>query len=168
MPKFTESRKTEEKKPSANLETIVLQVLRNWWLILIGTLISVMLFYVIVTETYHQKYSSTATFVVSGKGSVTSTMLTDIDTAKSMTQAFAYALSSDILMEKVEEAVGIDEFTGKVETSQLPETNILSLTVTADTPELAFDVINAIIENHHVVTDSMISNAAIFLSLIHI
>lgn len=163
MPKFTESRKTEEKKPSANLETIVLQVLRNWWLILIGTLISVMLFYVIVTETYHQKYSSTATFVVSGKGSVTSTMLTDIDTAKSMTQAFAYALSSDILMEKVEEAVGIDEFTGKVETSQLPETNILSLTVTADTPELAFDVINAIIENHHVVTDSMIRNAAMYV-----
>ena len=93
MPEFTpkEIRK-EEKTVNISLETIVLQLLKNWWVILIGTLIAAMIIFVFVTETYKEKYSSKATFVVTGKGSVTSTMLSDIDTAKSMTQAFAYAV----------------------------------------------------------------------------
>ena len=165
MPKFTpnDNGNKSEKPITINLETILLQLLKNWWVLLIGTLIAGMAIYFFVTETYKEQYASTATFVVTGKGSVSGTKLSDIDTTKSMTEAFAYVLDSDILMEKVKESVGISTFKGKVTTGQLEDTNILTLTVTSDSPKLSFDVINAIIDNHHIVTDSMMQNATMYV-----
>ena len=164
MPEFKPNDNTQtERKARTSVETILLQLLKNWWVLLIGTLIAAMFIYVFVTENYKEKYASTATFVVTGKGSVSGTKLSDIDTAKNMAQAFAYVLDSDILMQEVKDRVGIKTFNGTVKTAQVKETNIITLTVTSDSPELSFSVINAIIESHHFVTDKMMQNATMYV-----
>ena len=81
---------------------------------------------------------------------MTSTVFTNIETAKSLTEAFQYLL----------DAIGETEFSGTITTSQLPETNIMSLTVTSDSPGLTFKIIRAVINNHHLITDNVMSNAA--------
>ena len=58
------------------------------------------------------------------------------------------------------DAIGETEFSGTITTSQLPETNIMSLTVTSDSPGLTFKIIRAVINNHHLITDNVMSNAA--------
>lgn len=79
---------------------------------------------------------------------------------KSLTEAFQYLLESDAMRRTVLDAIGETEFSGTITTSQLPETNIMSLTVTSDSPGLTFKIIRAVINNHHLITDNVMSNAA--------
>ena len=150
----------EERQIRPDAGIIAAELIRCRWLLLIGLLISAMLSYVFVTETYKEEYSSTATFFVTSKGSVTSTVFTNIETAKSLTEAFQYLLESDAMRRTVLDAIGETEFSGTITTSQLPETNIMSLTVTSDSPGLTFKIIRAVINNHHLITDNVMSNAA--------
>lgn len=144
-------------RPDAGI--VAAELIRFRWLLLIGLIISAMLSYVFVTETYKEEYSSTATFFVTSKGSVTSTVFTNIETAKSLTEAFQYLLESDAMRRTVLDAIGETDFSGTIKTTQLPETNIMSLTVTSDSPEMTFKVIRAVINNHHIITDNVMSNA---------
>ena len=150
----------EERQIRPDAGIVAAELIRCRWLLLIGLLISAMLSYVFVTETYKEEYSSTATFFVTSKGSVTSTVFTNIETAKSLTEAFQYLLESDAMRRTVLDAIGETEFSGTITTSQLPETNIMSLTVTSDSPGLTFKIIRAVINNHHLITDNVMSNAA--------
>ena len=122
----------EERQIRPDAGIVAAELIRCRWLLLIGLLISAMLSYVFVTETYKEEYSSTATFFVTSKGSVTSAVFTNIETAKSLTEAFQYLLESDAMRRTVLDAIGETEFSGTITTSQLPETNIMSLTVTSD------------------------------------
>ena len=133
----------EERQIRPDAGIVAAELIRCRWLLLIGLLISAMLSYVFVTETYKEEYSSTATFFVTSKGSVTSTVFTNIETAKSLTEAFQYLLESDAMRRTVLDAIGETEFSGTITTSQLPETNIMSLTVTSDSPGLTFKIIRA-------------------------
>lgn len=161
MPKFTPNNKTGStgKRVSFDAETAIFDLVRNWWLILIGALIAAMISYVVVTEAYEEKYTSSATFVVTTKGTVSSTVFSNLNTASNLAESFKYILDSDVLMEKVCESLNIDSFSGTVTSTLLPDTNILSLQVTSSSPELTFRVINAIIENHHIVSDTVIASA---------
>ena len=150
----------EERQIRPDAGIVAAELIRCRWLLLIGLLISAMLSYVFVTETYKEEYSSTATFFVTSKGSVTSTVFTNIENAKSLTEAFQYLLESDAMRRTVLDAIGETEFSGTITTSQLPETNIMSLTVTSDSPGLTFKIIRAVINNHHLITDNVMSNAA--------
>lgn len=74
----------EERQIRPDAGIVAAELIRCRWLLLIGLLISAMLSYVFVTETYKEEYSSTATFFVTSKGSVTSTVFTNIETAKAL------------------------------------------------------------------------------------
>ena len=100
----------EERQIRPDAGIVAAELIRCRWLLLIGLLISAMLSYVFVTETYKEEYSSTATFFVTSKGSVTSTVFTNIETAKSLTEAFQYLLESDAMRRTVLDAIGETEF----------------------------------------------------------
>lgn len=146
-----------------SVETVLYDIVRNWWILAAGLVLAAMFSYVFVTETYDDEYSSTATFVVSSKGSTSTTVFSNLNTARSLAEGFGPLLVSDALMDRVMEVVGISEFTGTISSALIPDTNLLTLTVTADSPKLAFDVINAVIENHNVVSDIIMKNASIQL-----
>ncbi len=164
MPKFTPNKAAGRSKAfTLDPEVAVFELLNNWWIIVIGVLISAMISYVVVTETYKAEYTSSATFVVTTKGSVSSTVFSNLNTARGLAESFKYVLDSDVLMEKICETLNIDSFPGTVNAALLPDTNILSLTVTSNSPSLTFRMINAIIDNHHIVSDSVIANASMDL-----
>lgn len=51
-----------------DITTIVIDVLSNWWAILLGALAAAMLMYMAVNESYVPQYTTSATFAVSSKG----------------------------------------------------------------------------------------------------
>ena len=164
MPKFTPNKAGGgAKRFSLVPEIAIFDLLRCWWVVVIGVLISAMVSYVVVTETYEPDYTSTATFVVTTKGTVSTNVFTNLNTARGLAESFKYVLDSDALMETVCAKLGIDSFPGTVSSTLLEDTNILSLTVTSNSPSLTFRMINAIIDNHHIISDSVISNAAMDL-----
>ena len=58
----------EERQIRPDAGIVAAELIRCRWLLLIGLLISAMLSYVFVTETYKEEYSSTATFFRNEQG----------------------------------------------------------------------------------------------------
>ena len=81
-----------------DLFTLVQDILRNWWVILLGALAGAMLTYVVTSVQYVPEYTTTATFVVGSKGS--NNTYSNLSAAYSMAQTFEKVLKSNV-MEKI-------------------------------------------------------------------
>lgn len=129
-----------------DITTIILDVLSNWWAILLGALAAAMLMYMVVNEAYVPQYTTRATFVVSSKGNFNAA--NSLASANTMAQTFQRILDSNVMKKVLCEAMGTEELVGEFSTEVISSTNLLVLTVTADSPKEAIDLIHAIMENY--------------------
>lgn len=126
--------------------TLIQDILKNLWVILLGAAAAAMLAYVAVNIRYVPEYSTSATFVVSSRGD--SNAATNLSSAYEMAQTFEKILQSNILKKTVCEQLGTDELDAEISTEVLEGTNLLVLTVTESSPQEAIDVIRAIMDNY--------------------
>lgn len=126
---------------------IVLDVMKRWVvMVLIAAVVGVGAF--IVTDlNYRPVYQTSATFVVSTKGSATN-VYNNLTSTSSVAAVFEELLNSSILRKTVLEEIGAASFDGTIRASVVPETNLLTMTVTASDPRTAFAMAEAIV-NHH-------------------
>ncbi len=139
--------------------TVVRDVLRRWYLIVILALIAGMGGYVYSDMRYEPIYTTSATFVVSIRSSTT-TVYQNLTGAANLASVFSEVLNSSILRAEILEDVGISSFDGTITAEQVSDTNLLTLRVTADNPRTAFLVIESVIENHGVVSYQVMGNAS--------
>lgn len=139
-------------------------ILRDIWkyivvIILLAASMS-LLTYVYVGRSYHKQYESSSTFIVSSKGS-NSSVYTDLSTTSEMATKFSEILNSSILQKKVAKEMNMDYFPGTASAEVVSETNLLVLKVQADSPEMAFRLNKAIMNNYSVVTDQLMGNVVL-------
>lgn len=140
-----------------DIVSILKDIIRQWWVILILS-ISVSLFANIwVTESYQPEYTVSSTFVVTAKG-MNSNIYQNLSSAKEIANRFSQVLDSNLLKRKVAEELGMDEFTAKTSASVLQETNLIELKVTAGSAMEAYHVIHSIMNNYNTVSDYVIEN----------
>ncbi len=139
--------------------SILTDILRNWWVILLGALAAAMIANVVVREQSHAVYSYTtsATFVVSTQGS-SSSVYSNLASAQSTANTFSNILNSGIMQDAVCEDLGLTSFDAQVSAQVITETNLLVLTVTADSPRLAYQVIRSIMDNYETITRSVVGS----------
>lgn len=131
--------------------TIVRDVLKRWYLIVIAAVLAGMAAYVISDLRYVPAYTTTTTFVVSARGSSTS-VYQNLSATTNLTTVFSEVLNSSLLRATVLEKLGMSSFDGTISASAIAETNLLTLRITASDPRTAFLVTRAVIENHQVVS----------------
>lgn len=131
--------------------TILRDVLRRWYWIVAAALLAGMAAYVVSGVSYEPVYRTDTTFVVSAKGSST-TVYQNLSATTNLATVFSEVLNSSILRAAVLEELGMDSFDGAITASAVPETNLLTLQVTASDPRTAFLVTRSVIENHHIVS----------------
>ena len=119
-----------------------------------------LLAYVYVGRSYHKQYESTSTFIVSSKGSNNS-VYSDLSTTTEMATKFSEILNSSILQKKVAKEMNMDYFPGTASAEVVNETNLLVLKVQADSPEMAFSLNKAIMNNYSVVTNRLIGTVVL-------
>ncbi len=119
-----------------------------------------LLAYVYVGRSYHKQYESTSTFIVSSKGSNNS-VYSDLSTTTEMATKFSEILNSSILQKKVAKEMNMDYFPGTASAEVVNETNLLVLKVQADSPEMAFSLNKAIMNNYSVVTNQLIGTVVL-------
>ena len=139
-------------------------ILRDIWkyalvILLLAASMS-LLSYVYVGRNYHKQYESTSTFIVSSKGSNNS-VYSDLSATSEMATKFSEILNSSILQKKVAKEMDMDYFPGSASAEVVNETNLLVLKVQADSPEMAFRLNKAIMNNYSVVTDQLIGNVVL-------
>ncbi|MBQ2517293.1 MAG: hypothetical protein II536_00535, partial [Clostridia bacterium] len=149
------------KETNIDLEVILFNIARNWWVILIVCLITAMASYVVVTERYTPTYYAGATFVVTSKDGGSDTVYSNLVVASKLAESFTYVLESPVLQEKIAESLDMPAFKGKVTASSVEKTNLIQMGVQAASPQLAFDEMCAIIKYHHIVSDNLMGNAVL-------
>lgn len=135
-------------------------ILRQWWMILFFSLSAAMATDIVVNELYVPRYTATTTLYVTSKG-VNNTVYTDISTTSTLAEELSYVLSTSVMERKVAKELGMEELDAEVTVEQASGTNMLTITVTADTAVNAFRVINCMIDNYDTVTEYVLADAVI-------
>ncbi len=140
-----------------NLYGIILMLFKNLWVIVLLCM-SILIGYTSICRlTYKPMYTSAATFMVSAKDSTSA--YNSLTTTQSMASVFVEVFQSNVLREKIQEQMPDEPFTGTINTTTIPETNLLIVTVNSDEPAMAFKVLNLLIENYSTISDYLFSNA---------
>lgn len=126
--------------------TLIFDILRNLWVIVLGAAAAGLLAYVAVSVTYVPQYSTSATFAVSTRSD--SNAATNLAAANEMAQTFQKIMKSSVMNKMLCETLQTEKLDADISTEVIPETNLLILRVTGDSPREAYDLIRAIMENY--------------------
>ncbi len=140
-----------------DLFSIIRDVLRNLWAILLGAIAVAMIVNMVVRAEFRNTYSTTTTFVVTSKNSSNYTY-SNLSAANTMASSFSNILNSNLLKKKVCEDLGTDTFRATASARVIKGTNLMTLRVTADSPENTYRTIRSIMDNMNTLTQYVSSN----------
>ena len=141
-----------------NFRSVLLDLLRNLWVIVL-TVLSVYICISAYEKTvYVPKYTSTATFMVSAKGS--NNAYASLSITQEMAQVFSKVFQSNVLLKKVEEQSG-ESLDGYITANIINETNLIQVSLTSTSPEKAFKSLKIVLENYSAVSDLVFGNAVL-------
>ena len=126
--------------------SLIRDLLRSLWAVVLGALAVYMITDMVMHKGYEATYTTNTTLVIMSKSS-SNYVYSNLSAAQNMVEGFNNILNSDVLKNKVCEDIGIDRFWGEAKASVIDETNLISLEVTSQTPQLAFLIIQSIIRN---------------------
>ena len=132
---------------------------KDWWMILTAGLVGVLIAYMMAGSGYTPTYTSTMTFIVSSKGAVNN--LSDLSAANEMAETFGEVLNSRLLKKRVQQELNLDYLPGTITTQVVEDTNLMSLSVSAPTPEHAFKIMKSVLNNYSEITQYVLSDVVL-------
>ena len=126
--------------------SIFRDIVKNLWAILLIALAAAMITNFAVRLNHQNTYATKATLIVKSKTSSTYTY-SNLTSASRMAEGFKNILNSNLMKKKVREDLGIANLNARMTASVVSETNLMTLSVTADTPRKAYLIIRSIMNN---------------------
>lgn len=142
-----------------DIYSILRALIRDWWMILTAGLVGAMLAYIMVGSAYAPSYTSSMTFIVSSKGSTNN--VSDLTAANEMAETFSEVLNSRLLKKKVQQELNLSYLPGEISTTVVEGTNLMTLRVSASSPEHAFKIMKSVLNNYSEITDYVLSNVVL-------
>ena len=139
---------------------IVLDVLRQWFLILSVTIVVGIGAFIVSESSYEPTFHSSATLVVSTRDASRS-VYNNIESAGNLAAVFTEVINSSVLKDRILEQLNMSRFDGTITASRIGNTNLLTLSVQGSDPRTVFLIIRAIIENHEIVTYDVMGNIVV-------
>ena len=124
-------RETSIRMDEINLRTILKDLIWNLPFVILAILIVLMGIRTYRNIAYEPEYTASTTLAVIAKGNAEGNAYSSLSTANSMAEVFTEIFQSDVVKEKVEEAIGKMPEGVKISSELIPETNLLVLGVTA-------------------------------------
>ena len=141
--------------------TVLLRdVLRRWLLILLVAVVAGTGAYILTDRSYSPVYRTSLTFVVTDRSS-SANVYTNLTTTNSLATVFSELLNSSLLRKSILAETGETSFDGSIEATVIPETNLITVTVSASRPRTAYLVALAIIEHHEDVTYQVVDDVTL-------
>ena len=129
-----------------DLYSILRDVVRNLWVILLGAIAVGMIVNMSVRSDYQSTYSTTATFVVTSKN-YSNYAYSNLNAANTMADSFSNILNSNLMRKKVSQDLGVASFNATTSAQVIQGTNLMTLKVTADTPYNTYSITRSIMSN---------------------
>ena len=140
--------------------TMFKDILKEWRCILMIAIAAVFLSYSWQYVKYTETYTVNTTFTVSTKGTYTD-IYSNLASASDTATEFSQLLNSSILQKKVAEELGMGYMPGTVKAEVITDTNLMTLTVTESSPKLAYEVMEAVLNNYDKVSATLLGNVAL-------
>lgn len=140
--------KNEPEKIDINdfLLDLVRGIKKFWWLVVGLAAVFGCVSYLKVTTTYTPTYVASATMAVNFAGGESSYV--NMESAQQMAEIFPYILTSGVLDEVVAEDLGLDYIPGSITATAEEGINLFTLSVTSNDPQMAYDILQSVIENY--------------------
>ena len=132
-------------------------VAKRWLLIVLAALAVGVGSYIAADLQYEPVYQTKTTFVVTNRSS-SNTVYANLSSTSTLAEVFTELLNSSILRKTIVQEMGGADFHGKIDTAVVPNTNLITLTVTDSDPRMAFLATRAIIEHHEELTYQVVSD----------
>ena len=136
---------------------LIRDVVKQWLVIVLVSLMVGVGTYIVVDSRYTPVYQTKTTFVVTTRSS-TSTVYNNLTSTTSLAEVFTELLNSSILRKSIVQEMGVSSFHGKIDTAVVPNTNLITLTVTDSNPRMVFLATRAIIEHHEELTYQVVDD----------
>lgn len=135
---------------------------KRLWIIILSAVLAVVAVFAVVQLTFVPMYSSTATLYILRQDDETTSSSTssDFSLALNVVNDCTYLLKSHAVVDEVISALNLDasydDLTEAISTSNPDDTRILEVTVEADTPEQAKEIVDTLCEiGQEKITDAM-------------
>lgn len=146
--------------PSFDLHSLLRDLKRNGWAIVLACMIALMGTYIVSQSVYTPTYTSSATLVIRAKVG-TSAAYTNLSVSSEMAKIFAEVFKQPSMRQLAAEHLGDGSFNGSISAAPLGETNLLRVSVTAGDPERAYKLLRAVLEIYPNISSAVFSNAVI-------
>lgn len=143
-----------------DLRSILCDIAKNWWVILLIACSAAMVTYTVLTASHKDRYTVKTTFAVMGRGE-NANAASSLSATYDMTQKFEAILENNILKKKVMQELEMSSFPAEMNASIVPESNLMELSVTADSPRMAFLILKSVLTNYTSVSDYIIPNVVL-------
>ena len=140
--------------------SLLKDLIKNIWVVVLSVLIGYMGIYIVDTIVYEPEYTSSATLVVSTKGSSNSAF-SYFSTSSEMADIYTNVFVEPVMKEKAAAHAGYDYFNGRVSASVLESTNFLRVSVTSSDPQAAYDLLQSVLVVYPEISDNIFENAII-------
>ncbi len=130
-------------RESLELDSIFRDILRQWWVILLAAATAALICSTYLQFTYVPTYTTKAIFVVSKGGINSNTTSSSLTAASTLASNFSTVVESDILDTRICRELGISEVDWEVSVDVVESTSLMTMTVNAGSPRLAYEVILA-------------------------
>ena len=147
-------------KISLDYYSILKDLLRNFWVVLLSLIIGAMGIYIAERSVYEAEYTATATVVVSAKGSSTNTSAM-YNVSSEMATVFSKVFSEPAMRKAAAEHLGHEKFDGRVAASVLTDTNFINISVVSDSPRKSYELLNAILQVYPNISEEVFKNSVI-------
>ena len=147
-------------KISIDYYSILKDLIRNFWVVLLSLLIGVMGIYIAEGSVYKPEYTATATVVVNAKGS-SSNALSMYGISSEMAEVFSKVFSEPTMKKAAAEYLGLERFDGSVKAAVLTDTNFINISVVSDGPRKSYELLNAILQVYPTISEEVFENSVI-------
>ena len=120
-------------------------VKRLWWLFIGLIIICAVQSYFSVSTSYQSKYVASATVSVTSAGGMD---YVNAQSAQQMAEVFPYILTSGVLKDVVAEDMGLDSMPGSIDVKADDGTNLLTISVSGNDPQMAYKTLKSVIKNY--------------------
>ena len=128
-----------------------------WLLILALILAGAGISYFRTSYTYTPQYVASATMSVTAPGG----QYIGAQTASQMAEVFPYILTSGVLEDVVAREMGMDSVPGSISATAEDGTNLLTMSVTSDDPQMAYDILHTVIDCYPEVAEFVLGNTSL-------
>ncbi len=139
---------------------LVRDVLKQWLVIVLAVAVVGVGSYIWTDLSYQPVYKTNATFVVTTRGSST-TVYSNLTSTSSVASLFTELLNSSIMRKNIMQEMGVTWLDASVSTTVIPNTNLITMTVTSHDPRTAFLTAQTIIDKHEELTYSFVDGIVI-------